>query len=574
MTRAVVAFRRIGGPDAVTWLAFVACYLSAVIGHLTTGGVVNASIPVRILVVTVAVVLSFVPLLVVRFAILRDPGRPRPAVALAAFAVSAVIRGSVIAGVFAALGAAEPLWAYRISAALQGHLLILIGVALAVGTFRAQARTLVALEVAEREIVETETALRADIAADSDGTVAEVKRRLQAELDSLRATNGSDFVRDLQRLASDVVRPMSHLLAVAFPANLPAPDAAVSPSPRSTRTLAFEFWQPPFRPVASAAFMALLLTTAAIGVFGVERGLPLTMVAVGCIVVVSGLANALLGRLLPLWRRTARVIAVAVTSLIVGFMSSTASSIFVPPSQDVGIYIGGGGVYIAAVVLFFAGYTDARRQQAEAERELRESRSLLERQLVRLRQTQWVRRQRLAQALHGPLQSAVTSATLRLSAALERHEVDGALLAQVRAELLGHLDVVSASDESAPSFELALERTRRVWGDLCSIELHAEAAARRQVERDPLVAAVLIDVVTEAVSNAVRHGRATHVTIALEAHEPDLLVLTVRDDGEGPAGAPGSGLGERILQECTLSWQRSSTPLGSCLTASIPTLLD
>lgn len=66
--------------------------------------------------------------------------------------------------------------------------------------------------------------------------------------------------------------------------------------------------------------------------------------------------------------------------------------------------------------------------------------------------------------------------------------------------------------------------------------------------RENTVATHLFRIAQEAVSNAVRHGHATRIEIALTA-SPERLVLAVSDNGPGfdPARPPGRGLGLRIM---------------------------
>jgi signal transduction histidine kinase len=61
---------------------------------------------------------------------------------------------------------------------------------------------------------------------------------------------------------------------------------------------------------------------------------------------------------------------------------------------------------------------------------------------------------------------------------------------------------------------------------------------------DVTVAAHLHRIAQEAIHNAVRHGRASHIFIDLVAAPGGRLVLTVEDDGVGiPDELPGDGLG-------------------------------
>jgi signal transduction histidine kinase len=66
---------------------------------------------------------------------------------------------------------------------------------------------------------------------------------------------------------------------------------------------------------------------------------------------------------------------------------------------------------------------------------------------------------------------------------------------------------------------------------------------------DPQAATNLYRIAQEAISNAVRHGRARHIVISL-AMDGDAMRLSVRDDGQGFDGTQGThdGLGLSIMR--------------------------
>jgi signal transduction histidine kinase len=84
---------------------------------------------------------------------------------------------------------------------------------------------------------------------------------------------------------------------------------------------------------------------------------------------------------------------------------------------------------------------------------------------------------------------------------------------------------------------------------------------------------VVIDVMTEAISNAVRHSAAPHADLAIAVDAGGLVTITVSNDGHSVATAgTQAGLGTNLLDECTLDWSRATTPAGYVLTAVVPTI--
>ena len=570
MTRWREGFDRIGGPDAVTWAAFWVTYVFGIVAHLSTGGNVDASIAVRIAIVTFAQVASFLPLLLLRATLLRDPPRPRPWTAVLGFVVSGITRGAVLSWLLLAIGAVdEPRWAYRIAAGLQNQVVLLIIVALVVSTMRMHTRSLEALIAVQRELVRADDEVIQAVSARNEQLLEQVQDRLRSELTRLEGMPGQDSVRELQRLASDVVRPLSHELAASVPQDplIASPTSAAHVTWREAALQIID--RPPLRPVAAAAFMAGILIIAALGLFGVARGIPLAIVAATCVVVGSTVANRVLGRVLPRLGQRGALVAVLLASLAVGYGTTALSILVVPEAQQPAIVIAA-GLFVGQVVLLIAIVTTILRQQKAAEGELVHSTERLRRELVRRRQLQWVQQRGLSRALHGPVQAAVTSAAIRLDAAVAAGDVDAALLDSTRADLLASIDVLERSDEAEDTLDLAMARISGTWDGICEVTFDIDDASVDRLGHDTIAAAVVFDLMTEAVSNAVRHGEAQLVRVAIGLDGDGLLTLTVADDGRGADRSPMRGLGSSLLDDCTLSWKRESSPEGCALVAMLP----
>lgn len=212
------------------------------------------------------------------------------------------------------------------------------------------------------------------------------------------------------------------------------------------------------------------------------------------------------------------------------------------------------------------------REQQSSERELAESTEHLRRALVRLRRARWLQQKALARALHGPMQSAVTSAALRLERAVRAGEPEGDLVADIRNDLRSLIDVLDVEGLAAPSLGLALERITGTWEGVCVVTSDISTAARAALDRDPIACTVVIDVITEAMSNAVRHSGAAHADLAIVADADSLITITMSNDGQvDPTTGTRAGMGTDLLEDCTLAWSGATTPSGYALTAIVPT---
>lgn len=572
MSRWRQAFDRIGGPDAITWPGFWITYLLSLVGNLAAAGTVTASLGVRVLIVSVVQVAMFVPLVVLRFTLLRNPSRPRPWVAVAGFILAAPIRGVGLGVLFATFApGSQPLFVFRSLASIAVVTLPLLAVAVFMSTMRAHTRSLEALIRIQGELVKTKSRILEDVTNRNEEALNRVQERLRAELIALDSVRGTDSVAELQRLATDVVRPMSHELTQSLPSRT-IPESDIADARVTWREAAGQMIdRPPLQPLLGAVFMLLLMMNAALTVYGLARGFSLALAVSVSVAVLSIAGNWLLARALPLLGPRAVLFAVGLVCALVGFVTSAASSIFLPQTQDSVMYIVGGGVYVTLIVLLSTVVTTILRRQRATEDMLLGSTERLRRQLVRLRQAQWLQRQGLSRALHGPVQAAVTAAALRLDHAVRNGEAHTALLEDTRRSLRATVDVLEVVDANENSPAVALARITGTWEGVCRVTSYIDGCAEQRLADDPIADTVIVDVMTEAVSNAVRHGGARHADVSITCVDGDLVRLVVRDDGRGQAGSSMPGLGTTLLEECTLDWNRDVTPTGCVLTATLPT---
>jgi anti-sigma regulatory factor (Ser/Thr protein kinase) len=77
-----------------------------------------------------------------------------------------------------------------------------------------------------------------------------------------------------------------------------------------------------------------------------------------------------------------------------------------------------------------------------------------------------------------------------------------------------------------------------------------------------------MEIVAEAVGNAVRHGDASAIAVDVAVVDDDLLIR-VQDNGQSGLGV-GSGMGSQVLQDCCLRWERRSQESGVVVEALLP----
>lgn len=174
--------------------------------------------------------------------------------------------------------------------------------------------------------------------------------------------------------------------------------------------------------------------------------------------------------------------------------------------------------------------------------ELQEQKALLAELLDRLVETQEVERRRIARELHDATGQSLTAISLGLrgvqrvlgerdtATAGQLRELEsfstGALgelrriIADLRPHQLDDLGLIPALRWYTQSFQ-----ARR--GIACEFQLVGEAN-----RLPPETETVIFRIVQEALTNVARHAQAQSATVCLE-NQPDAVVVTVRDDGQG-----------------------------------------
>jgi signal transduction histidine kinase len=214
---------------------------------------------------------------------------------------------------------------------------------------------------------------------------------------------------------------------------------------------------------------------------------------------------------------------------------------------------------IASMPSIFIQLGQQDSQQTEA--------SIAELELVeaRYRRQLWLNRRNLTWVLHGPIQSALVSTALSLSGSQMTDEDRE----RVRVNLALVLSQLGSTSTAHPDLPTALTALAAVWNRNCTLiwEITPEAQALLDSDRDAVVC--IGEVVREAVSNAVRHGKAGWIDIRVE-EQRGILRVAVQDNGTGLSPAAIPGLGSAMFDEITHSWTRTAAAGHTSLEAWVP----
>lgn len=583
-------WRRIGTPDAITWVTVVVYYPAALLSTLFGSGVPREpNLCLLILTSTLASSTALVWLGLARLLIFgfrpgaipqsyhgdpeHVPGLPsRPALVLSSFAVAVLIRAGMTDWLLIEFGlAGESHLAYRVVTSIPSTSFVLVALAIIVSLGRDYSRNLAELRRTQREFGELVRSHRGLIEAERARIVEFARRDLEERLRGLSSSAAPDALVRVRAAIEELVRPLSRRLAEADPTSLSVPLPAV-PRPGWSATLRSLFAENPIQPLWFTVWLTLSSLFVVPFIWGPREGIfytVLTAIVTAAVYGAGALGWKSLVRGLPWAAQAVYFSAVAVTT---GATIALLGAFFSPAIPTEGPLL---APVLAALLLLgswmFAALLALRRRTAALIERRREAERHLHRERVRLHSLYRAEMRSLARVLHGSVQDALSVAAFRIRAAIDANETlerFAELLVEVErsvGEAAGHIETV---DRQADSAESVLGQIAELWEGLAKVRWRLSAAAREALATNTATRLSFNELVREACSNAVRHGEATRIDIF--AHETGgELVLTVRNVGTPVREDIATGLGTRLLEELTLAWLREPTADGTVLTARL-----
>ncbi len=574
MTGLQRSLRRIGGPAAISWPSFWVVLAFSAIVQLTDAIDTSSlgDLPGRVAVIVLSTGVLYGVLLGLRRLVLRGvEERPRPGRTLAVFIVGTAVRGVATVLLLDLLVGLDSSYVFRVSASVLIFTPALIAMALVVDRARERVERRSALDAALARLRAAEEQAQMEIATAQAATVERIRQMLMHAVDEAASSTPAGAVERLRTEVDQVIRPISHTLARTVP-TWTAP-----PVPADVGRVAWrELWRDiaqgrPFRPVLVGALTFGMSLPNAITTSGLAVGaLCSAVIGLGLFTTLS-VAKRVVG---PRLEATTS----ALVRLVVFLAAVTLASVATALALAVVNQVAGGsvrGLVVAVVVvgpviatmLAVAQAVEGNLREVDAELDATVIR--LDRAVARVHVVAWQQQRLLALAVHGPLQARVTAAALRLerdvvAGCATKEAVDTAL-----ATVLEALDEIDEAAHEEGDVRVDLADIAEAWEGVCEVRVDLDDRLAERIDRDPVAARALVDVFTEACSNAVRHASARNVEVRIDDPESDLVRILVRDDGHGEA-TNGQGLGTELLDEVSVRWERRVSPTGSELEVVLP----
>jgi signal transduction histidine kinase len=415
------------------------------------------------------------------------------------------------------------------------------------------------------------------VASEQDRIVTEIRRRLAG----LSGQDAPTTLASLRATADDVVRPASHTLATDQSRYDPTDIIDDLPEP-SRATLVYDLLSDrPLRPT----FVSLMLFVWGAAYTGSESGLRAGLLVGFTFGITAFICWQTYSRVIdrfasqwPLGRRAASVLfaAIAATAsfLTVARFITQTSTLVLPIGEDVfQLAIQGVTIMIIPVAQMLGRGAKRRGEMVVAEmQQLTES---LHREVAGANAALWAQRRHLARVLHGPIQSALHAATLRLALSLKENLPLETALTHAKEAIERALQALDLTQDAALPHTVNLAegitRITGLWDGVAHIELETAGQVSDDLAADPVLTEALLQILTEACSNAVRHGHATHIAVQIGKDGADIRMV-VTDNGR-PTKPGEAGQGTALLDEIALDWDRTHDPSGTCLTVTLASAL-
>lgn len=176
--------------------------------------------------------------------------------------------------------------------------------------------------------------------------------------------------------------------------------------------------------------------------------------------------------------------------------------------------------------------------------------------VARIREAQHQNQRNLARALHGSVQAKLASAYLELEKIGQDSVGNTQRVNQILTEIRESIATVDTHSPEAPDLHKLISQTVQSWASVAAVTSQVSDTDLVAIAQDPLCVVALIDVIPEAVFNAIKHGKADKIAISITFKDDRIVELTVTDNGVHELVDLGTGLGTKILTEATVTWQR------------------
>lgn len=437
----------------------------------------------------------------------------------------------------------------------------------------AQAKT--RLQFLQETVGQQVTQAQEQFQRDVEEKINPVLESLSAEVEQLSSAASEDVksatTQQLRAAALDVVRPLSHQL---YSAEADVELDTSHNAPVQTSPLTFKQFftrKMNVNVVFNAALPAILIFAFYSGSFYIGAGW--VGVIGGCIATTTVVVAALtlLHRLTR--GRQLNAVVVVLLGVIVALLLSFLY-VLIPEALNVGIqedyltYLSFGAALVLVGTVLGTALYDNRLFALNRTKEANEENAAL---VARSRQEVWLRQKQIAKIVHGSIQSRLNAARIRLTQATT---ITPELVHTVLADLeSARAELTMSPVQLTTDIWSQLSELADFWQGICAVTYSLEEQAQDLLNQDSTATQALMEVVSEGVSNSVKHSQAENVHLTISHENATAVSIDLEHASrDREASTTSSGLGTQILNQLTLSWSFEITNATARLRAEIPVI--
>jgi len=537
-------WRALGGRDAASWPVLLIPVVIAIPTAIINASGWGMQIGTAAFGQAAGVTFMLAVLILARLTWLRPQRETEPGglLVVLTFAVASVARLIDIAVGFRMLGVLDqwPADVSLISGGVGQTIVLCIG-AITVNAVRSHARTMSRLDSIRHQLEHVRALTLDQVRRVQQDVADEVLASARTLLEGVRADSDAPRVADaVRRAAVEVVRPASH--------DLHSGESIASRMQELDRPARFRSviaGVRPLAPVLGPVVYEVLVSSAIWGWYGANVALINLIIATPMLVGGNFVLRSLWRRRRPRrWATAWLFLAYSLSNLLALVVLIGVTAAFGHNTTDL---VAGFAVYPLAMVIGSILFSVVERQ-AESERALSRAVDDESREMARVLRMAEDERRRLARVMHGEVQAELTAAAAKL-AAVKPGDSGAAVAVAVVEELMERLSRVDLSGSAERRQTLA--ELWETWSLAIALDVHVTPEVQRLLITEPRLQERVVPIVSEAITNAIRHGVDSGVTVDVDACD-SLVTIEVRNQGVLTPGV--TGLGTVEIDHFAESW--------------------
>jgi hypothetical protein len=413
-------------------------------------------------------------------------------------------------------------------------------------------QTLIALEQANR--------------ANDASKAQAIANQIVQQLKSLELYPADRQIAEIQRLVDQKVRPLSKQYARELKHWLPS-------SPKGQKQSLRKVWArlDPVSRFPSIWFVLPLSLTplpATTANYGLVAGLEVflyTLTALGLAVAIGRpLLSQLIKKARPGWREL--IFTLGLFAMAVAGTTGTYLSLSDTPTPNTYTVIG--LIAFPAYAWVITIGSAMLRDMAQTRAELASTDAKLRWAIARVNLISWYSRGVITRLLHGPIQNSMHITLIKMQNEKSKPRVSDAI-AELTARISEASFETNTSDSSKnkinQDFAELLRNSISVWQEVANVHLEISGDLSRALAKDPAGGSIVLDLCNEQLSNAIRHGKATSVSLQLSLL-PEIVKIEISHDAPRAKQKEqrsmttkniNPGLGTKFLSSCSVSWSKT-----------------